>query len=224
VIAAISIAWRFGLDAVLAFWIAYILTRPLGASLGDYLSQSQANGGLGLGASGTSAVFMVAILAVVIFLTYTHRDYIPSTPMTDAAAEKPSAVVWQTVVAVALLVIASGTDYHWRNAQLQSQAAAVATPAAPLGDLSAFRQIAQDTLGFVRAGDMSRAKSRVGDLEFAWDNAQSRLRSMDKEKWTVMDDVIDVVLRKLRAVQQDPVVCTKALDSLLTVINSLDKR
>ena len=47
VIAAAGIAWRLGLDAVLAFWIAYILTRPLGASLGDYLSQSQANGGLG---------------------------------------------------------------------------------------------------------------------------------------------------------------------------------
>ena len=41
VIAATGIAWRVGLDSVLAFWIAYILTRPLGASLGDYLSQSR---------------------------------------------------------------------------------------------------------------------------------------------------------------------------------------
>jgi len=224
VIAAITIAWRLGLDAVLAFWIAYILTRPLGASLGDYLSQSQANGGLGLGASGTSAVFMVAILAVVIFLTYTHRDYIPSTSMTDAAAEKPSVVVWQTVVVVALLVIASGTGYHWRNAQLQNQAAAVVTLSAPLGDLSAFRKIATDTLALAHANDMSGATSRVGDLEFAWDNAEARLRVMNKEKWTEMDDAIDVVLRKLRAVRQDPAACAKALDSLIAVIDSLDKR
>ena len=40
---------RLGLNAILAFWIAYILTRPLGASIGDYLSQPRADGGLGLG-------------------------------------------------------------------------------------------------------------------------------------------------------------------------------
>ena len=224
VIATIIIAWRFGLDAVLAFWIAYILTRPLGASLGDYLSQSHANGGLGLGASVTSAIFLAAILAVVIYLTYTHRDYIPSAPIAYAAAEKPAVVVWQVAVVIAVLVLASGSGYYWRSSQLQTQAAAVVTPTAPLGDLSAFRQIAEDTLGFVLAGDMSRAKSRVGNLEFAWDNAQSRLRSMNKEKWTEIDDAIDVVLRNLRAVRQDPAACTKVLESLLAVINTLDKQ
>ena len=46
----ITVAYlRFKLNAVLAFWLAYILTRPLGASLGDLLSQPNANGGLGLG-------------------------------------------------------------------------------------------------------------------------------------------------------------------------------
>ena len=49
---------RFGLNAVLAFWIAYILTRPLGASIGDYLSQPQADGGLGLGTTVTSVLFL----------------------------------------------------------------------------------------------------------------------------------------------------------------------
>ena len=217
VIATITIAWRLKLDAVLAFWIAYILTRPLGASLGDYLSQSPANGGLGLGASGTSAVFMVAIIAVVIFLTYSHRDFIPSTKV--ATEENRPGVFWQVAVVMAVLVLASGSGYFWRSAQLQSQAAAVVTPTAPLGDLSAFRLIAEDTLSFVRAGDMSHAKSRVGDLEFAWDNAEARLRPMNKEKWTEMDDAIDVVLRKLRAVRQDPSACIKSLESLIAVIN-----
>jgi len=224
VIATITIAWRMGLDAVLAFWIAYILTRPLGASLGDYLSQSHVNGGLGLGASIASAIFLVAILAVVIYLTYTHRDYIPSTAITDTAVEKPSAVVWQVVVVMAVLVIASGTGYYWRTAQLRVQTAAVVTPTAPLGDLSVFQQIAQDTLVLVQAGDMTRAKTRVGDLEFAWDSAEARLRSMNREKWTEMDDAIDDVLRKLRAAQQDPAKSTKSLESLITVINTLDQR
>lgn len=54
------------IDGVLAFWIAYVLTRPLGASMGDLLSQAKAEGGLGLGTTVTSAVFLVVILVLVI--------------------------------------------------------------------------------------------------------------------------------------------------------------
>ena len=68
-IAATTLAYyALGLNAVLAFWIAYILTRPLGASLGDLLSQPSANGGLGLGTTGTSALFLVVIVGLVTFL------------------------------------------------------------------------------------------------------------------------------------------------------------
>jgi uncharacterized membrane-anchored protein len=75
VIAVVAVAHlRFGLNAVLAFWIAYILTRPLGASLGDWLSQPTANGGLGLGTVGTSALFLLAILSTVSYLTVTRKD------------------------------------------------------------------------------------------------------------------------------------------------------
>ena len=56
-------------SAVLSFWLAYILTRPFGASLGDLLSQPHANGGLGLGTTGTSALFLVAIIGLVAYLT-----------------------------------------------------------------------------------------------------------------------------------------------------------
>ena len=65
---------RLNLNAVGAFWIAYILTRPLGASTGDLLSQARNVGGLGLGTTVTSAIFLVAILGVVTFLTITGRD------------------------------------------------------------------------------------------------------------------------------------------------------
>ncbi len=67
------------LNSVLAFWLAYILTRPLGASLGDYLSQSPADGGLGLGTIVTSAVFIGSILAAVLYLTVTKRDVVSTT-------------------------------------------------------------------------------------------------------------------------------------------------
>jgi uncharacterized membrane-anchored protein len=67
----------FKLNAVLAFWIAYILTRPLGASLGDYLSQPTDAGGLGLGTVGTSAIFLITILSLVIYLSKTRRDEMP---------------------------------------------------------------------------------------------------------------------------------------------------
>jgi uncharacterized membrane-anchored protein len=74
-IAAVAGAhYGFGLNAVLAFWIAYILTRPLGASVGDYLSQPRSDGGLGLGTTVTTAVFLTAIVAVVAFLTITRTD------------------------------------------------------------------------------------------------------------------------------------------------------
>ncbi len=65
---------KFKLHAVLAFWIAYVLTRPLGASIGDYLSQTHDDGGLGLGTTVTSGIFLVAILATVIYLTVTKKD------------------------------------------------------------------------------------------------------------------------------------------------------
>ncbi len=62
------------LNAVLAFWLAYILTRPLGASIGDGMSQPQKYGGLGLGTTGTSVLFLTVILALVVFLAVTKVD------------------------------------------------------------------------------------------------------------------------------------------------------
>jgi len=69
-IAAVTAAYyALGLNAVLAFWAAYILTRPLGASLGDLLSQPLSHGGLGLGTTVTSALFFAAIAGLVVWLT-----------------------------------------------------------------------------------------------------------------------------------------------------------
>lgn len=71
-----ALYYVFKLNAILAFWIAYILTRPLGASIGDYLSQDRSIGGLGLGTTATSLLFLAAILGLVVYLTTTRRDQI----------------------------------------------------------------------------------------------------------------------------------------------------
>jgi uncharacterized membrane-anchored protein len=73
-IAVVFAAWRLGAGPVLSFWLAYILTRPLGANIGDYLGSARADGGLGLGTLVTSAIFLASILGVVAFLTVTYRD------------------------------------------------------------------------------------------------------------------------------------------------------
>jgi uncharacterized membrane-anchored protein len=69
-----ALHYGLGMNAVLSFWLAYILTRPLGASTGDLLASPRTDGGLGFGTTVTSFVFLGAILAVVTFLTITRRD------------------------------------------------------------------------------------------------------------------------------------------------------
>ena len=64
----------FKANAVLAFWLAYILTRPFGATCGDWLSKPAAEGGMGLGTVGTSVLFLAVITLLVTYLTISRRD------------------------------------------------------------------------------------------------------------------------------------------------------
>ncbi|WP_330461213.1 hypothetical protein OIB37_32715 [Streptomyces sp. NBC_00820] len=85
-IGAVAVAhFRLGLNAVWSFWIAYILTRPLGASIGDYLSQPTGDGGLGLGTVVTSVLFLAVILGLVVYLVVTRKD------VTERKADAPQA-------------------------------------------------------------------------------------------------------------------------------------
>jgi uncharacterized membrane-anchored protein len=74
IILSLSIGYFFlGLDPILGFWLVYILTRPLGASFGDLLSQPTQYGGLGLGTIITSAIFLTAIIAIVTYMSMRHE-------------------------------------------------------------------------------------------------------------------------------------------------------
>jgi uncharacterized membrane-anchored protein len=65
---------RLRLHPLVAFWTVYVLTRPLGASLGDVVSRARHHDGLGLGSTATSAAFLAAILALVGYLSVTRVD------------------------------------------------------------------------------------------------------------------------------------------------------
>ena len=75
----------FRINAIPAFWIAYILTRPFGASFGDLLSQPGTNGGLGLGTVVTSAIFLAVILSLIVYMTVTQRR-VPRPALSETTA------------------------------------------------------------------------------------------------------------------------------------------
>jgi uncharacterized membrane-anchored protein len=102
-IAVVAVAhFVFRINAILSFWIAYILTRPLGASIGDWMSSPKGDGGLGLGTTVTSIIFLGTILALVVYLAVTRVDVIP----TGGRRAKPAAATGESRI----LVVANKTD------------------------------------------------------------------------------------------------------------------
>jgi uncharacterized membrane-anchored protein len=243
VIAVTAVAWRLGLHPVLAFWIIYVLTRPLGASIGDLLSQAPADGGLGLGTSVTSLIFFVGIVGTVVHLSVTKADVIRGAAPGPAHAleETGRHGLLQTVVVVGLLLAVGSGGYVWRSQSLLGaadtpvaadtapaaeapagrggqQPKAAAVPTSRLGNLSPFRTITQDTLTLLQNGDQSGATTRVTDLETAWDDAQARLKPRDPAAWTTIDGKIDKVLRELRSTSPNPASEKDALTALLAAL------
>ncbi|MDQ2892750.1 MAG: hypothetical protein M3R64_06630 [Pseudomonadota bacterium] len=74
------------LGPVLAFWLAYILTRPLGASIGDLLTQAKPDGGLGFGTMPVSGLFLIVIVGLVTYLSLSRVDAPTDTTATPRAA------------------------------------------------------------------------------------------------------------------------------------------
>ena len=75
--------WRFHLNPIVAFWFAYIVTRPLGASFADWFSKPHSATGLGLGDGTVSAIALVVFIALVTYISVTKRD------IQGAAVEHP---------------------------------------------------------------------------------------------------------------------------------------
>jgi uncharacterized membrane-anchored protein len=230
-IVAITVGWRLGANAVLSFWLAYILTRPLGADLGDWFGSG--DGGLGLGYGITSVIFLVAILGSVGYLTLSRADVIEAThqpdrfPVASRPGREMAMLGYYAAVAVATAVL-----LVWAAAQPRTPAGAASqeeissSPASgtqqaqagaafPPSEMAKFRVIVQDTMAKVQAGDQAGAVNRIKDLETAWDNDQATLQPMNSTAWSLLDGQIDAVRKALRASNPDRTAQTQALTTLL---------
>jgi uncharacterized membrane-anchored protein len=98
--------WRFRLNAVVAFWFAYVVTRPLGASFADYISKPHAISGANFGDGPTSAVLLIAIAALVAWLSIARNDI--QAPQTGASAPVSEPAPAEAATAVTLTGLAQG--------------------------------------------------------------------------------------------------------------------
>ncbi len=228
-IAGITAAYYLGANSILAFWAAYVLTRPLGASLGDLLSQDRGSGGLGAGTVATSAVFLVVIVALVVGLTVAERrlDGVrasgtdrPAAVVTGRRKANPMKAAQAIAAGLALFGILAFTVN--RVTPILPRPAANASAVPGLGDLFTFRSVIVDTLSLVDKGDLAGAKARIKDLETSWDDAEASLKPRAPSDWHKIDKAIDKALAALRADNPSQAACRQSLADLLLAIDTED--
>jgi uncharacterized membrane-anchored protein len=239
-ILAIWGAQKLGANSVLTFWIAYILTRPLGASLGDFLTQGQAYGGIGLGAGVTSILFLAVIIAIVVREQLNanrhgvrtkgqapavppHRDY--AWAAAGAAVVAVAAVALGPVLNTAAAAPASSVGTAPGQASGAPKATGIEADAtSPLGDLRPFAVIVDDVAAKVAAGDIPDGTKRIKDLEVAWDNAEAAIKPASPDDWHTMDSAVDKALTAIRASNPSKPDITAALTNLRTVIGTIEQK
>jgi uncharacterized membrane-anchored protein len=226
------IACRAGAGQVLTFWMAYVLTRPLGASLGDLLTQDKQFGGLALGASLTSLLFCATILLLVVreqLLANRHGVAVKGAgPLGGHRQDR----VWAAGAVAAVAVAGFGLSalhgapepeaVPGAGATVGVPARQAARPTTRLGNLTSFATVVADIRAKVAGGDLRGAKARAKDLEVAWDDAEAGLKPRDSAKWHQLDDQIDAALTALRAANPARADCAATVGTLLATLNRFD--
>ena len=200
----------------------YILTRPLGASLGDLLSQPSSHGGLGLGVTVTSFIFLGAIAVIVTYLSYKKTDQVTQVVIQERAMSETRKfrTKFQVIATAFVVIVFSCGGYFYQHLTLQRQVASRthtlnASSTSPLGDLSIFRDITSALRISVQANELVAARTHANDLEYAWDAADANLKPIDPKSWSVIDKKIDTVLRRVRAVNFNQHDAGAAVDDLV---------
>jgi len=98
-------------------------------------------------------------------------------------------------------------------------AAPAKASAAPIGDLSPLKTIAADALKMVKAGDNAGAKTRIKDLETAWDKSAKALKAANLDKWNTLDKALDTTFKTLRAASPIAADSTAVLEALIATMN-----
>ncbi|RSO41824.1 hypothetical protein DMH15_12555 [Streptomyces sp. WAC 06725] len=214
-IAAITLLWKFGAEPVLSFWLAYILTRPLGANIGDWLASpeiAQNPGdptGLALGTFTTSLIFLGLILATVVYLTVTCSDVTETleaahaAPATSNPRKERTALAGFGLLAVAtagLLVWVHGQPHvgpvpEEDNTSAVQMAPGEAVKKFPPAKVAALRSLASTSLKDARSENPTGAHAAAQSLRDLWDADQASLQPLDQSGWASVDAQMDEVLK-----------------------------
>lgn len=220
IIAAIYIAFKyFKLNSILAFWMAYILTRPLGASLGDLLSQPKANGGLGFGTTMTSIIFLVAILGIIIYLATSKIDRVESTNVatTTINPQQQKRVLFQTIIVLALSLVLGVGGYSVRMHNINQANHKVSFKS----EMKQFATIESNINDASKKQDYNLASQKADQLEHDWDKQEPKLRALDSKQWTQVDVTIDGVLSAARDSHPSTAKIASAVKHSQDVIHTL---
>ncbi|MFI6359276.1 hypothetical protein ACIBJF_43355 [Streptomyces sp. NPDC050743] len=239
-IAAITLLWKFGANPVLSFWLAYILTRPLGANIGDWLASpkvAQNPGdptGLALGTFTTSLIFLGLILATVVYLTVTRSDVTETHEATHAAPATSNPRKERTALAgFGLLAVATAGLLVWAHGQPHvgpapeedntsavQMAPGQAVKKFPPAKVAALRTLASTSLKDARSGNATGAHAAAQSLRDLWDADQASLQPLDQTGWTSIDAQMDKVLKTFGIDHSNPPMSPaqqeKELNALLT--------
>ncbi|MGW3142513.1 COG4705 family protein [Streptomyces sp. NPDC001139] len=241
-IAAITALWRFGANPVLSFWLAYILTRPLGANIGDWLAspkvaQPGEPTGLALGTFTTSLIFLGLILATVVYLTVTRSDVTETYEAAHAANAAPVTGDPHKerigLAAFALLAVATTGLLVWAHAQPHvgpapeedntsavQMAPGEAVKKFPPAKVAALKTLASTSLKDARSGNGKGAHAAAQSLRDLWDADQASLQPLDQTGWTSIDAQMDKMLKTFGIDHSNPPMSPaqqeKELNTLLT--------
>ncbi|WP_433894207.1 COG4705 family protein [Streptomyces sp. CA-111067] len=214
-IASITLLWRFGANPVLAFWLAYILTRPLGANIGDWLASPKTATsagepvGLGLGTLATSLIFLSAILATVVYLSISRSDVAETHEITHEPSVTTSARKERIALgALALIAAATVTLMAWAHNQphvtcdptgqsetLPACQKAALTSGQTTAAVTKYEKLAQTAIAQDKTGTAAASHATVQRMRDDWDADATSLQAVDQKTWTLLDDQMDAVLK-----------------------------